>query len=72
MTEELEEPFDGYFFLGFSFVLDEMNEFPNVCNGEPIILRELFGRKYNRLRYEKRGTFCCSKLRMSIFSTIST
>jgi hypothetical protein len=67
VVEELEESFGGDFFLGFSFVLDEMNEFPNVCNGKPIILRELFSGKNNRLSDKKSGTFCCSKLRMSIF-----
>ncbi len=37
MVEELEESFGGDFLIGFGLVLKEMNEFPNVGDGEAII-----------------------------------
>ena len=37
MVEELEESFGGDFLVGFGFVLNKTNEFPNVGDGEAII-----------------------------------
>ena len=53
MVEELEESFGGDFLIGFGFVLYEMNEFPNVGNGEAIIWGELFSGKDKRLNMIK-------------------